>query len=659
MRKAIQYFIDYWEGDKSDTDSTINKYTMTQDLGCINIDSDSEASSEFIQPIHESYDVKDESNNVSLPPQPPLAQPMTSNDDLPAKYIENEDDTFTSSVLSSSSSENETSTNDECDNLSQILEDNLSDTDEECDNLSQILEDNLSEILEDNLSDTDTDDSDLSQILEDNLSDTDDTDDSDLSQILEDNLSDMDDTSSEDEYYVYISSSDSLSYSSSEEYYVSTKHTHTPRKECIVDDSDDQTSDYDISDDQTSDAEDNEIIVDDQTSDNEIIVDDISDTHDSDVEQEVYGMTESELLTYDDIISMTEGYPYCIEDGSLYIWSSEINDWKHLIDLFIWDYENEEWVDFKGSLQDFENYVNFNTHTQQDEIPYQLLNDENDIEDEDVIVEDRVFDDELNIPLLSEYNDACWKYDGIQSAWVYNPVYGDTSETNDEFNHLTFTGIVAPVCTEESDYDITFNDDDYDNTTDDDNLYKDYAFDENSISFESSESEDVTIEESLVNELYNRWFVNEYRTLEEKFGLSEHGNLTLGDLYVNYQKHLLQIHRLYNLFERYPILNTIKGEVLNVYEKLITKFLSIIFISCDYRIMTQEERVCDNNGNDLFSIQDFILKYLDLINQRKSLNNILDALKNHRHIPHIATVKVYMHDEHGNLVIINNKEKYE
>ena len=64
----------------------------------------------------------------------------------------------------------------------------------------------------------------------------------------------------------------------------------------------------------------------------------------------------TQITNYEDIIEITKGNPYFVENGKMNVWNTEKSEWEHIMDLVVFDELTEEWVDFTGSLDDFEFY---------------------------------------------------------------------------------------------------------------------------------------------------------------------------------------------------------------------------------------------------------------------------------------------------------------
>jgi predicted RNase H-like HicB family nuclease len=638
MRQALQYFVDYWEGDKEQIPKEEERKThMNHDLGNVNLDSsDTETSEEFIQPLKSTEPVSELSEE--LPPLPPTPTPSRSPSPDPPSLvtpapapivpplmlpvIEDSDVQNTYNIPPPPPPPpqfvNPTPLSPEVMDFIKMYN-----NDHACTNYF---------VVEDEQDDEFTDDSTGTYIESDIIIET---------------------TEEEPEMFI-------------------------PEQGTILD--------YELEEPQHQDPQDN-------------------------LEPDMVSYEEIMELIKDRPYYIENGQMYVWNDEEwesvldLVVWDEEAQDWVEFTGSL---------EDFKDCLEEPNNDINSNTpyellqeseheleHDVEDDVEHEFPSDLTTplLQDYEVQNEDLGFADNNN-----------WQYNHEDMVWVENPVYGcefdfepqpeheseaepesesdiisdfstdlsedyeyvivpepsdsisdsdDISEALDELEQILDECLLET--TDES-YSLsnsntsTFEDDDIVTFTED---YTDEISMESSdvIDYENivteSESEEVSIteEDRILTELYNKWIVAEYETTEDKFEVSP--SPSLGDLYVAYQRHTNNVAKISNYFYQYPLLSAIKLEILDVYEELIMKFIARTIVDCEYclRDETPDVYVCDDNGSALYELPEFIMKYLTLMNQTESCDNVMNKLLKYHGVPYMAVL--YVMNENGEYV-----EKY-
>jgi hypothetical protein len=418
---------------------------------------------------------------------------------------------------------------------------------------------------------------------------------------------------------------------------------------------------------------------------------------------------EEEVLTSEDFISITDGKPFCVENGQLYTWNTTEKKWELLFDLLEWDDETMEWVEFKGNTEDACEYLGItdveffseedeldeseanNSDTNESEISYKLL-------DEDVEREEK----ELSVPLLSDYDKSYESDSDIEDVdenddfnkeqkWTTNPIYEQTEYFRDieeqydscvliieDFNEYAFKDdeseskdvldsieeLILEIEREVSDMDDTHDsiediesteiidtsellnecilttssctEDLYTISESDDESESDFDFSSDDV-FSTTEEDDN--EDLMIMKLYDKWLVVSDENMERKFGVSEKSSF--GELYAKYRFHIEEFESAPCLFYTHPLSQKIKAKIEYIYEQLIAKFLINIFIKCDYQLMDSDMMVCDSAGNELFEMKEFVIKYLQLINKEDIHESIIEKIVQSPRLPHIAKVYTY------------------
>ena len=381
--------------------------------------------------------------------------------------------------------------------------------------------------------------------------------------------------------------------------------------------------------------------------------DEFDTTDESEQTTEQFGITcedtDEELLTCENMKSLIGEKLFCVEDGKMYVWNIEQDNWEGLFDLFEWNHEINDWIEFRGDTEDACEHLGFvdvkyhnypcNTETKTEtKTPYKILNDEQPQYD---------CNQDETIPLLSDY-DIC-SDDTEEKEWIPNPVYRKEEARPDrpyileEYQAHQAYDIYS---SSELCCDCQKDSDEYDLDEDSSSIGVDYISTESLASIDSCSADLYTTSESdsesdtenlIVVELYDKWLNKQYTNSKEKFGIS--GKLSFGDMYTKYQSHIDEFNTAPKLFYNYKLSQKIKTEIENVYDELIAQFLTNIFIKCDYRFRDHDMIICNSKGIDICHINEFVVKYLDLINREGSCLSIVDRLVTSPLIPHIATIQ--------------------
>ena len=152
------------------------------------------------------------------------------------------------------------------------------------------------------------------------------------------------------------------------------------------------------------------------------------------------------------------------------------------------------------------------------------------------------------------------------------------------------------------------------------------------------EVEDEVDVDDVLDELYDRWCANDYKNDLEKFGFEYTKNPSLGELFMMYNDNIEELNSLPTLFYHDTIVNDIREEIETTYNELIIDFLIEVFVNCEYRYRDNDGMICNELNIELFPLEDFINKYIDVIDRNKYANDIINGVTGSHRLPHIATV---------------------
>lgn len=159
--------------------------------------------------------------------------------------------------------------------------------------------------------------------------------------------------------------------------------------------------------------------------------------------------------------------------------------------------------------------------------------------------------------------------------------------------------------------------------------------DEDEVEVEDEVDVDV---DDVLDELYDRWCANDYKNDLEKFGFEYTKNPSLGELFMMYNDNIEELNSLPTLFYHDTIVNDIREEIETTYNELIIDFLIEVFVNCEYRYRDNDGMICNELNIELFPLEDFINKYIDVIDRNKYANDIINGVTGSHRLPHIATV---------------------
>jgi hypothetical protein len=86
---------------------------------------------------------------------------------------------------------------------------------------------------------------------------------------------------------------------------------------------------------------------------------------------------------------------------------------------------------------------------------------------------------------------------------------------------------------------------------------------------------------------------------------------------------MCKLNSIPKYFYHNHLINIIKSNIHYTYNALITKFLVNVFKKCDYRLI-DDDIVCSFDAIELFSLREFILKYLEIIEHVDDLDVIVN-----------------------------------
>ena len=170
--------------------------------------------------------------------------------------------------------------------------------------------------------------------------------------------------------------------------------------------------------------------------------------------------------------------------------------------------------------------------------------------------------------------------------------------------------------------------------------YDEDDIDEYEVEVDEDEVEDeVDVDvDDVLDELYDRWCANDYKNDLEKFGFEYTKNPSLGELFMMYNDNIEELNSLPTLFYHDTIVNDIREEIETTYNELIIDFLIEVFVNCEYRYRDNDGMICNELNIELFPLEDFINKYIDVIDRNKYANDIINGVTGSHRLPHIATV---------------------
>jgi hypothetical protein len=158
---------------------------------------------------------------------------------------------------------------------------------------------------------------------------------------------------------------------------------------------------------------------------------------------------------------------------------------------------------------------------------------------------------------------------------------------------------------------------------------------------DTNEEIDITYntEDVSICEMYDRWVSTQYETSAQKFGLFD-DECGLGELYTKYRDHHNELNRIPKFYYHNSILQTIKEEIDETYDILVADFLVRVFVDCEYRLKHEDDEmiVCNTDRMELFTLRDYVMKYLVLIDRASQYDTIISLVSNSHKIPHIANV---------------------
>ena len=358
------------------------------------------------------------------------------------------------------------------------------------------------------------------------------------------------------------------------------------------------------------------------------------------IEKNTFLNDSKEIKTESDILEMTNGHPWCIDQGILWGYNVETATWFEAAELFM-SYEGistneDDWHRFEGDSVEALDFIGFEgecTHmiTYEEYVP--LLDDAAQWNDNE-IYEEPNFNEAQNEPNFNEAN-----FNEAQNKTNFNEAHNEEITSSDD-EYYQLINVESESLRDES------FEDKNDESFEDESLKSESLGDENDESLMDDDDETESLSESEQSEKneQNEQSENDVFALYEKWVLSNDEPCVKMGIKTDSPALWELVHQYnINLDELYGaeycseiMFQQIEDEIDYCFNELIIDFVLDLFENCNYRYQDTDNIVCNKEGETICTFNEFIDRYLNVLDRSEYKDYITNRIKGSSRLPYTA-----------------------